>query len=124
MVYVENTMSAEKMQLTHKIALCPTPEQIDYFQRACGTARRVWNWALAEWNRQYEAGRRPNGRALNLKRLATETALTVASPFGNGGTTTEQVSAVVGEVTPVRHEVGPQGASGQEENRAHHRASS
>jgi putative transposase len=36
------------MQLTHKIALCPTPEQADYFGRACGTARRVWNWALAE----------------------------------------------------------------------------
>ncbi|WP_028874659.1 RNA-guided endonuclease InsQ/TnpB family protein [Tepidiphilus margaritifer] len=57
--------------------------------------------------------------ALNLKRLATETALPVASPSGNGGTAAEDVSAVVGKVTPVRHEVGPQGASGQEENRAH-----
>jgi len=52
------------MQLTHKIALCPTPEQADYFVRACGTARRVWNWALAEWNKQYEAGQRPNAMAL------------------------------------------------------------
>lgn len=52
------------MQLTHKIALRPTPEQADYFHRACGTARRVWNWALAEWNRQYSAGLRPNGLAL------------------------------------------------------------
>lgn len=52
------------MQLTHKIALCPTPEQADYFKRACGTARRVWNWALAEWHRQYAAGRRPNAMAL------------------------------------------------------------
>ncbi len=34
------------MQLTHKIALCPTSEQADYFARACGTARKVWNWAL------------------------------------------------------------------------------
>ena len=34
------------MHLTHKIALCPTPDQVDYFKRACGTARRVWNWAL------------------------------------------------------------------------------
>ncbi len=33
------------MQLTHKIALCPTPEQAEYFKRACGTARRVWTWA-------------------------------------------------------------------------------
>ncbi len=52
------------MHLTHKIALCPTPEQVDYFKRACGTARRVWNWALDEWNKQYAAGRKPNAMAL------------------------------------------------------------
>ena len=52
------------MQLSHKIALCPSPEQADYFKRACGTARRVWNWALAEWNRQYAAGQKPNAMAL------------------------------------------------------------
>jgi putative transposase len=54
----------ETVRLSHKIALRPTPEQVDYFKRACGTARRVWNWALAEWNRQYEAGRQPNAMAL------------------------------------------------------------
>lgn len=52
------------MQLTHKIALRPTPEQVDYFTRACGTARRVWNWALGEWNRQHAAGLKPNAMAL------------------------------------------------------------
>jgi transposase, IS605 OrfB family, central region len=52
------------MHLTHKIALCPTPEQVDYFKRACGTARRVWNWALNEWNKQYAAGGKPNAMAL------------------------------------------------------------
>lgn len=52
------------MQLTHKIALYPTPEQADYFARACGTARKVWNWALDEWNRQYAAGQKPNAMAL------------------------------------------------------------
>jgi putative transposase len=52
------------MQLTHKIALCPTPEQVDYFKRACGTARRVWNWALNEWNKQYASGGKPNAMAL------------------------------------------------------------
>jgi len=52
------------MQLSHKIALCPTPEQANYFKRACGTARRVWNWALAEWKRQYAAGQKPNAMAL------------------------------------------------------------
>ena len=52
------------MQLTHKIALCPTPAQVDYFKRACGTARRVWNWALNEWNKQYKSGGKPNAMAL------------------------------------------------------------
>lgn len=52
------------MQLTHKIALCPTPAQADYFRRACGTARRVWNWALDQWNTQYAAGQKPNVMAL------------------------------------------------------------
>ena len=52
------------MQLTHKIALEPTPEQARYFGQACGTARKVWNWALDEWNRQHAAGRRPNAMAL------------------------------------------------------------
>jgi putative transposase len=54
------------MQLTHKIALCPTPEQADYFKRACGTARKAWNWALDEWNKQYAQGNKPN--AMTLKK--------------------------------------------------------
>jgi putative transposase len=54
------------MQLTHKIALCPTTDQAEYFKRACGMARCVWNWALAEWNRQYSAGLKPN--AMELKK--------------------------------------------------------
>jgi putative transposase len=50
----------------HKIKLHPTPEQATYFAKAAGTARFVWNWALAEWNRQYEAGETPT--ALKLKK--------------------------------------------------------
>ena len=50
----------------HKIRLHPTPSQANYFARAAGTARFVWNWALAEWNRQYEAGEKPT--ALKLKK--------------------------------------------------------
>jgi putative transposase len=50
----------------HKIRLNPTPEQASYFARAAGVARFVWNWALAEWNRQYEAGEKPT--ALKLKK--------------------------------------------------------
>lgn len=52
------------MQLTHKIALNSTLEQISYFKRAAGTARFVWNWALGEWNRQYGLGQKPKAMAL------------------------------------------------------------
>lgn len=50
----------------HKIRLHPTPEQAVYFAKAAGTSRFVWNWALAEWNQQYEAGEKPT--ALKLKK--------------------------------------------------------
>jgi len=33
----------------HKIRLNPTPEQETYLNKACGTARFVYNWALAKW---------------------------------------------------------------------------
>lgn len=53
-----------------KIRLHPTPEQMNYFARAAGVARFVWNWALAEWNRHYEAGENPT--ALKLKKQFNE----------------------------------------------------
>ena len=43
------------MLIAHKIALDPTNMQATYFARACGTARVAYNWALAEWQRQYAA---------------------------------------------------------------------
>jgi putative transposase len=54
----------------HRIRLNPTPEQASYCARAAGVARFVWNWALAEWNRQYEAGEKPT--ALKLKKYFNE----------------------------------------------------
>ncbi len=54
----------------HKIKLNPTPEQQDYFKRAAGCARLAYNWALAEWNREYEAGGKPS--ALELKKRFNE----------------------------------------------------
>jgi len=52
------------MILGHKIQLKPTRSQAAYFVKACGTARFVWNLALEEWNKQYKAGKKPNGRKL------------------------------------------------------------
>ncbi|EFH82673.1 transposase, IS605 OrfB family [Ktedonobacter racemifer DSM 44963] len=48
-----------RMIRAHKIRLHPTAKQAVYFAKAAGTARFVWNWALAEWNQQYEAGEKP-----------------------------------------------------------------
>lgn len=52
------------MQLTHKIQLNPTDQQREYFHKAAGTSRFVWNWALAKWKEQYAAGQKPNAMAL------------------------------------------------------------
>jgi putative transposase len=51
----------------HKIRLHPTPEQANYFARAAGTARFTFNWAVAEWKRQYEAGGKPSALALRTQ---------------------------------------------------------
>ena len=45
------------MILVYKIALDPNDVQATYFAKAAGTARFAYNWALAEWRRQYEVGR-------------------------------------------------------------------
>lgn len=183
------------MHLTHRIALRPTPEQADYFKRACGTTRlcrenqavviedlnvrgmmanerlaraigdvgfgvfrsqmeykakrygtqlviadrwfpssrlcSVCGWKNEELSLRDRAWTCPKcsthhdrdlNAAINLQRLATETALPVASPSGNGGAAAEVVSVVVGKVTPVRYEHSHQDGSGQEGNGAHVRA--
>lgn len=54
----------------HRIRLDPNNVQATYLARAAGTARFAYNWALAEWQRQYEACRadpdlpKPNEKAL------------------------------------------------------------
>ncbi len=48
------------MILAHKIALDTNNVQATYFAKAAGTARFAYNWALAEWQRQYEAWKQNN----------------------------------------------------------------
>jgi putative transposase len=43
------------MLIAHQIALDPNNAQATYLARAVGVARFAYNWALAEWKRQYEA---------------------------------------------------------------------
>lgn len=55
------------MILAHKIELDLTTEQEIYCARAAGTARFAWNWALAEWKRQYAAGEKPSATKLKAQ---------------------------------------------------------
>jgi putative transposase len=55
------------MILAHKIALNLTAEQERYCRKAAGTARFTYNWALAEWQRQYQAGGHPTTAALKTQ---------------------------------------------------------
>ena len=48
------------MLRAHKIALAPNNAQATHLARACGVARFAYNWALAEWTRQYEAWKADN----------------------------------------------------------------
>lgn len=50
--------------LTHRIELKPNKLQEAVFRQCTGAARFAFNWALAEWQRQYQAGEKPNEAAL------------------------------------------------------------
>lgn len=124
-----NDMQAKRelAEATHRIVNSYGPNMPEFAKLIDALA-----WLLSEWtgvtvrlqmtaegqSESLDMQKTPNA-ALNLKRLATATALPVASPSGNGGAAAERVSAVVGKVTPVRDDGGHQDPSGQEENRAH-----
>ncbi len=52
------------MLRAHKIQLRANNKQKTYFAKASGTARKAYNWALDEWEKQYKAGGRPTETAL------------------------------------------------------------
>ena len=55
------------MLISHRIALHPNDRQATYFARSAGVARFAYNWALAEWKREYEEGGKPSEAALRRK---------------------------------------------------------
>ena len=63
------------MLIAHKIALDPNNVQATYFARASGIARFAYNWALAEWQRQYVANKadatQPKPSQMALRRQLT-----------------------------------------------------
>jgi putative transposase len=51
--------------LSHKIQIKnPTVKQEQYFRQACGTSRFAYNWGLASFQKQYEAGKKPTARTV------------------------------------------------------------
>ena len=53
--FITSTINtASTVKLAHKIELIPTTAQQEYFQKACGVSRFAYNWALANWNSQYQ----------------------------------------------------------------------
>jgi len=55
------------MIFAHKIALDLTDAQEAYCRKAAGTARFTYNWALAEWKRQYRDGEKPTAAKLKVQ---------------------------------------------------------
>ena len=53
--------------LAHKIELKPNNKQATYFSKACGVARKAYNWGLDEWQKEYAAGGKPSETALRRK---------------------------------------------------------
>lgn len=68
----------EKIQvfrLAHKIELSPNSNEEQYFKKAAGVSRFVWNWGLDNWRKQYSTGKKTSGYSLKkefnaLKKLS------------------------------------------------------
>jgi putative transposase len=48
------------MMIAHKVALNPNNKQATHFAQAAGVARFAYNWALTEWQSQYEVWKTDN----------------------------------------------------------------
>lgn len=53
-----------RVVLSQRLALVPTAAQEVLLRQAVGVSRFAYNWALAEWKRQYQAGEKPSEAAL------------------------------------------------------------
>jgi hypothetical protein len=58
-VYGEDAADSACLFRAYRVELDPTVEQRRTLGRQDGAARWVYNWALAEWRRRYDAGERP-----------------------------------------------------------------
>lgn len=78
------------MLIAHRIALDPNNVQTTYLSRAAGTARFAYNWALAEWSRQYEAHKadaslpRPLPKAENQGAVGVDLGVSARATLSTG----------------------------------------
>jgi putative transposase len=82
------------MFIAHKIALDLNNRQRTYMARAAGCARYAYNWALAQWGKQYKAWKLNNSlptehdrdvnAAINLKNMAVSFTVTACGEESAG----------------------------------------
>lgn len=68
------------MILAHRIQLQPRNRHITAFNKACGVARYTWNWALDQWQKQYESGNKPKANDLKKQWNAEKPEWVYESP--------------------------------------------
>ena len=85
----------------HIIELKPNNKQATYFAKACGVARLAYNWALAEWQKQYEADKNYRDECTKLGLPTDETKLNKPSQ----GKLRKQLNAIKRQQFPFMLEV-------------------
>lgn len=85
----------------HIIELKPNNKQSTYFAKACGVARLAYNWALAEWMRQYEADKNYRDECQQLGLTVDENKLNKPSQ----GKLRKQLNSIKREQFPFMLEV-------------------
>ena len=85
----------------HVIELNPNNKQATYFNKACGVARLSYNWALAEWQKQYQADKDYRDECLKLGLPIDESKLNKPTQ----GKLRKQLNAIKREQFPFMLEV-------------------
>lgn len=65
----------------HVIQLKPNDKQATYFAKACGVARLAYNWALGQWQNQYEQDKKYSDECLANSIEIDKTKLNNPSQF-------------------------------------------
>ena len=85
----------------HIIELNPNNKQVTYFNKACGVARLAYNWALNEWQKQYQADKDYRDECQKLGIMADESKLNKPTQ----GKLRKQLNAIKREQFPFMLEV-------------------